>query len=161
MTDHGAEGIRIRKAGESDLAVMADFRLAMFGDMATAAGESPDSMEWLREPNETWLGRHFGRDFDEWLAESNGEVVASAGVMWLEHPPGPRNPGGTEACILNVYTRPQWRNRGLARTLVDLIVAEARSRGVRRIWLRASPQGRPLYVDMGFAEANYMQLREG
>jgi GNAT superfamily N-acetyltransferase len=156
-----AGGIEIRKAAESEFAVMAEFRLAMFRDMAAAAGESSDAVEALRGPNEAWIARHFGRDFDEWLAQAEGEVVASAGVIWFEHPPGPTNPGGTEAYILNVYTRPDWRKRGLARTLVDRIVAEARSRGIRRVWLRASPEGRPLYVDMGFAESNYLQLREG
>jgi GNAT superfamily N-acetyltransferase len=47
---------------------------------------------------------------------------------------------------------------GLARALMERLVEEARRAGVRRIWLRASAEGRPLYEGMGFRPGNYLQL---
>jgi ribosomal protein S18 acetylase RimI-like enzyme len=71
---------------------------------------------------------------------------------------GSVNPGGTEAYILNVFTRPEARRLGLARALMDRLVQEARAAGVRRIWLRANDEGRPLYEAMGFRTGRYLEL---
>ena len=37
--------------------------------------------------------------------------------------------------------------------------AQSASRGVKRVWLRTSDDGRPLYMQMGFGDSNYLQLR--
>jgi ribosomal protein S18 acetylase RimI-like enzyme len=63
-----------------------------------------------------------------------------------------------EAYILNVYTRPEARRMGLARALMDRLVEAARAAGARRVWLRASADGRLLYESMGFREGDYLQL---
>lgn len=123
----------------------------------TERGQQID-MVTLRETNERWLDEHFGRDFVAWMAELDGQTAASAGLMWFPHPPGPTSPGGLEAYILNVYTRPESRRMGLARALMERLVDEARAAGVRRVWLRASDAGRPLYEDMGFHADNFLQL---
>jgi GNAT superfamily N-acetyltransferase len=112
----------------------------------------------LREANERWMYEHFGRDFVAWMADLDGRPVATAGLLWFAHPPGPINPGGLEAYILNVYTRPEARRMGLARALMERLVHEARAAGVRRIWLRASAEGRPLYESIGFRTGDYLQL---
>jgi GNAT superfamily N-acetyltransferase len=163
MTAHfDGERVRLRPATESDWATMVDFRLAMFEDMF-AVKHGPDAVRpvvpaALRESNDRWMAEHFGRDFIAWMAELDGRPVAGAGLLWFAHPPGPTNPGGLEAYILNVYTRPEARRQGLARALVERLVEEARAAGVTRIWLRASDEGRPLYELMGFRAGNYMEL---
>jgi ribosomal protein S18 acetylase RimI-like enzyme len=154
-----AGALVLRPATADDLGTLLDFRLAM---MATVfAGETPapgGAEALLRESNERWLAEHFGRDFEAWMAERDGLAVASAGLLWFPHPPGPRNPAGMEAYILNVYTRPEARRLGAARALMQHLVEVARAAGVRRIWLRASDEGRPLYESMGFGQSNYLEL---
>ena len=105
-----------------------------------------------------WIAEHLGRDFIAWMADLDGRPVASAGLLWFAHPPGPLNPAGREAYILNVYTRPEARRLGLARALMERLVEEARMAGIRRIWLRASEAGRPLYEAMGFGPGTYLEL---
>lgn len=150
--------VSIRPATPSDLATIVAFRVAMFEDMAGRAMPEPDR-EALLEANARWAAEHFGHDFDVWIAELDGRPVASAGLIWFPHPPGPSNPIGLEAYVLNVYTRPEARRMGLGRALTERAVEAARAAGVRRIWLRASKQGRPLYEDMGFETGGYMELR--
>jgi ribosomal protein S18 acetylase RimI-like enzyme len=132
--------------------------MGMLAEVFPAGGGTLPDQEALRRAKEAWLGEHLGRDFFAWVAELDGEPVASAGLMWFPHPPGPINPAGLEAYVLNVYTRPEARRMGLARELMTHVVEEARARGVRRIWLRASDDGRPLYEAMGFRAGNYLQL---
>lgn len=122
-----------------------------------ASGPARDAAP-LREANERWLGEHLGLDFQAWMAEIDGRVVASAALLWFPHPPGPNNPGGLEAYILNVFTEPEARRFGAARALMERLVVEAKAAGVRRIWLRAREDGWPLYESMGFRPGNYMEL---
>jgi len=149
----------LRPATASDLGTLLEFRMAMlmavFSRETSAAGWDPAP---LREANERWLGEHLGLDFQAWIAELDGRAVASAGLLWFQHPPGPTNPGGLEAYILNVYTRPEARRLGAARALMERLVEEATAAGVRRIWLRASEDGRSLYESLGFGPCNYLEL---
>ncbi len=132
--------------------------MAMLAELFGAdEGPRPDP-EALRDANASWMEEHLGRDFVAWMADLDGRPVAGAGLQWFAHPPGFANPGGLEAYILNVYTRPEARRMGLARALMQRLVEEATRRGVRRIWLRASEDGRPLYEAMGFRPSNYLQL---
>lgn len=135
-----------------------DFRMAMMAELSSArTGPLPD-LAVLRAANERWIEEHFGQDFFAWLADLDGEPVASAALMWFPHPPGRLSPAGTEAYVLNVYTRPDARRMGLARALMERVVEEARAAGVRRVWLRASDDGRPLYEAMGFEAGHYLEL---
>jgi GNAT superfamily N-acetyltransferase len=147
---------QIREARTEDLPTLLEFRLSMMAEIT--GGQSAGVGEGMRRTNEEWLDEHFGRDFSSLLAELHGRPVASAGLMWFHHPPGPGNPGGREAYILNVYTRPEARGMGVARLLMERLVAQAKTSGAGRIWLRASDAGRPLYESMGFGAGKYMQL---
>ena len=88
--------------------------------------------------------------FLAWVAESEGAIVATSGVTIFERPPNGANPAGLEAYLSNMYTLPDWRGRGLGTALVETIVAHLKATRVRRIWLHATEQGRPVYAGAGF-----------
>jgi GNAT superfamily N-acetyltransferase len=152
------KSLMIREAGPADLPIVLEFRMGMMADVFKAEMGTPGEADLLREANALWLTEHMGRDFAAWLAEVDGRPAGSAAVLWFPHPPGPRNPGGLEAYVLNVYTKPEFRRLGVARALMARVVEVARARGVNRIWLRASSEGRPLYEDIGFGARNYLEL---
>jgi GNAT superfamily N-acetyltransferase len=156
-TQHERGNVLIRPAGRADLATLLEFRLAMMAELFPIETRPLETQD-MHDASGAWIDAHLGRDFAAWIADLDGVAVATAGVIWFEHPPGPMNPIGREAYLLNVYTRPEARRLGLARKLVQRIVEEARVAGVRRIWLRASEAGRPLYSELGFREGNYLQL---
>jgi GNAT superfamily N-acetyltransferase len=80
------------------------------------------------------------------VAESNGRLVASSGLCVLRRLPGADNPDGLEGYVLNMYTEPAWRRRGLARDILRRLVALRRERGLARVWLHATDDGRDLYL---------------
>jgi GNAT superfamily N-acetyltransferase len=160
-SEPGTETVTIRPATRADLDSVLEHRLGMIEavfsvEMSAATGRVDPA--GLRESNRRWLEEHLGRDFLAWIADAGGRAVASAAILWFDHPPSPVNPGGREAYILNVFTEPRARRRGLARLLMERLVEEARAAGVKRVWLRASDEGRPLYELMGFRPSNYLQL---
>ena len=59
--------------------------------------------------------------------------------------------------VSSVYTAPEYRRRGVARTLMDNLLAHARELGVTRLILWASELGRPLYLDLGFVPSRGLE----
>jgi GNAT superfamily N-acetyltransferase len=49
-----------------------------------------------------------------------------------------------------MYTLPAWRGRGVGSALIETIIAHFKATRVRRIWLHATEQGRPIYAKAGF-----------
>lgn len=90
--------------------------------------------------------------FSAWVAEIKGTIIAISGLVFFERPPHGDNLSGLEAYIMNMYTKPQYRGCGLARSLLEECISDCRSLGVGRIWLHSSPDGYPLYKQMGFSE---------
>lgn len=154
-----AEKYTLRAATAADATVVARHRVSMFRDMgmlderdaaALAAGSQAHLTTALSDG--TYLG---------WLIEYDDVVVAGAGVILRPMLPRPESPyGGEDAEVLNVYTDPTHRRRGLARRLVEHVLSWSRTRGLRRISLHASDEGRPLYEQLGFVPTNEMRCEE-
>lgn len=89
-------------------------------------------------------------EFLAWVAEGEGAIVATSGVTLFERPPNGANPTGLEAYLSNMYTLPDWRGRGVGTALVTTVVAHLKTTRVRRLWLHATEQGRPVYARVGF-----------
>jgi GNAT superfamily N-acetyltransferase len=73
--------------------------------------------------------------------EEEGKIVATATLLPYAE---------SLAWIGMVLTRPEYRRQGLARQLMEDVVAIAQRRGVRTLKLDATDEGRPLYESLGF-----------
>ena len=60
--------------------------------------------------------------------------------------------------ILNVYTEPEHRRRGIARALMQIALEWCASNDVDAVILHASAEGSALYASLGFAPTNEMRL---
>ena len=55
---------------------------------------------------------------------------------------------------MNMYTAPAYRRQGIAYKTLDLLVKNAKSRGITAISLEATDMGRSLYEKYGFVKMN-------
>ena len=62
------------------------------------------------------------------------------------------NPSGKKAYIMNIYTKPLYRRKGIAYKTLDMLVTEAKRKGITAISLEATDMGRPLYEKYGFTK---------
>jgi len=85
-----------------------------------------------------------------YLVYDGSTLAATGGISFYRVLPTYHNPSGENAYIMNMYTVPAYRNRGIASQLLRLLVSDAKDRGVSRITLDATPMGRPLYEQFGF-----------
>lgn len=139
--------ITYRLATGADAAVLASLRQEFLTEPEDAPTPGPEFPGLLRA--------YFARavpagEFTAWLAEEAWQVVATSGLVYRSLPPSIRNPTGREAYIMNMYTRPAWRGRGIARELLARLLGTVRATGCRKACLHAMPLARPIYERAGF-----------
>ncbi len=90
-------------------------------------------------------------DHVTYLAMEGGQVIGCATLCYMSVMPTFSHPTGKRAHLMNVYTRESHRRQGIATRMVEMLIREAKGRGVTEISLDATEQGRLLYEKMGFA----------
>lgn len=151
--------IHVRPATRADLPILLELRLAF--DRELLGGDlPPERVGPHRSQVADYLATHIDGDtYRVWVAVEADHVVAMGGLVVVDRPPHPRSRRTGEGFIVNVYTLPRWRGRGVGRAVMDALVGEARALRLRRVYLRTSDDGRPLYEAMGFHDpGNYLSL---
>jgi GNAT superfamily N-acetyltransferase len=92
--------------------------------------------------------------FVAFLAFEGDRLAATSGVNFYQNPPNASNISGITAYVSNMYTKPEFRGRGIATRLLSLVTAEARERGCGKATLVATEMGRPIYQKFGFTAAD-------
>ena len=148
---------QIRAATSEDAETVVAQRRAMFFDMGYRDERALDAMTNSFRP---WLRRKMlAGEYLAWLAVApDGSAAAGAGLWLMDWPPVIWSAEGPRGNILNVYTRPYSRRRGLARRLVDTALDYCRQNGVPAVILHASAEGRGLYQTLGFQPTNEMRI---
>lgn len=152
----------IREASLVDLEVVLNHRRSMFGDMGYHDELVLDIVESNSRP--FFAERLADGRYRAWLVEtSSKEVVAGGGIMIFDHVSSPRDPHPQRPLIVNMYTEPAYRRKGIARKLMEIMVDWCKKEGFGSVSLYASNDGRPLYEALGFKPTNEMRLmlREG
>src|SRR5690242_1950801 len=108
--------------------------------------------------------RYFGRSLVDgyycgWMAETaQGRVVAGGGVAIVHWPGSPAFPETRRGWILNIYTEPEHRHRGVAKRIMRTTTDWCRAEGFVYVSLHSSQFGRRLYEQLGFQPTNEMRL---
>jgi GNAT superfamily N-acetyltransferase len=152
------EDIVYRHAEVDDVQVLVDLRVHFLKELHSHIGNHETKV--LRDS----LLKYFTEaipsgDFIAWVAECGRNIIATSGmVVWRK----PALYGGVESgrlgYLLNFYTIPEARGRGIATRLLNELIREAKSLGLRYLHLHASKDGEPIYRRAGFAEPKMPEL---
>ena len=147
----------IRPATLEDAGIIATHRQRMFEDIG---GHNQQKLQSMTENFRPWLeSRMASGEYLGWLAmASDGMVAAGLGLWLMDWPPHVLGAGARRGNIVNVYTEPRHRRRGLARLLMNAALACCRANCVNVVILHASKDGQRLYDSMGFKPTNEMRL---
>jgi GNAT superfamily N-acetyltransferase len=153
---------RIRRCTLADAATVARHRVAMFLEM----GEVPSdelANRLLAESTSALAVAMGDGSYVGWFALDEGDqVVAGAGAHVKPQlprltPDGSRVAASPVPLVVNVYTEPPWRRRGVAKALMQTLMRWASAEGYDRVILHASDAGRALYTSLGFIPTNEMR----
>lgn len=84
------------------------------------------------------------------IDEEFDSVIGCATLCYMEMMPTFSHPTGKRAHLMNVYTNADYRRKGIAMKMMEMLIAAAKDRGVTEISLDATESGRPLYEKCGF-----------
>ena len=155
------ESLLYRRAGSHDRELLTRLRL----EVLRAANGLEEDVDLSRTELES--RRYYETCFPEdshaaWLVFDGEEVVGTGAVSFYQVMPTYHNPSGKKAYIMNMYTHPDYRRRGIAYRVLELLTAEAEMRQIDAVTLEATAAGRPLYEAFGFtAMRDEMELLGG
>jgi GNAT superfamily N-acetyltransferase len=147
----------IREASPNDIPEILRQRRRMYEDMHYHDAIALDSMASL---SSAYLKTAMADgSFRAWLAADRDRIVAGGAVVISPWPAHPYDLQCRRVTILNVYTDPEYRRRGIARQLMQTMIAWCKREGFARVTLHASDDGRHLYESLGFEPSNEMRLK--
>jgi GNAT superfamily N-acetyltransferase len=148
-----------RRAGINDVEALVDYRIKFLNELDNHRENNGTRI--LRQSLSEYFSKAIpGNDFIAWLAELNGRIVGTSGmVVWQL----PGRYGGLESgragYILNMYTVPEARGKGICTRLLKELISEARVIGLRYLHLHATKDGIRIYKKRGFVEVEQPELK--
>lgn len=153
--------ITYRKATIKDIEILKKLRLVY---LTEDRGElSKDEVGAVVMQLQDYFTRQINCNFIALLAENDGEAIATVYMAIAEKPANPAFITGKTATILNVFTYPDYRRKGIATRLLKMAIDEAKAMNISYLELSATDSGKPLYEKLGFIhrQSKYTEMRLG
>ena len=151
--------INYRRANIDDIEILIDYRVRCLNELYNHPED--DETEILRKALREYFSEAIpSNDFIAWLAEYNGKIIGTSGmVVWQM----PARYGGLESgklgYILNLYIVPEARRKGICTRLLHELINEAKSLGLKYLHLHASENGINIYRKAGFVKPDQIELK--
>ena len=150
------ESISFRKLNENDKDLFIKLRLAYLNEEHNLDEIERDQ---LIDNLKVYFENHIVKnDFIGVIGEYNGKIVSVAYLAISEKPPNPSFINGKIGTLLNVFTYPEYRKKGIAGEIVKKIINEAIKMDIKVIELKATEEGIKLYEKIGFKECKYKNM---
>lgn len=149
--------IAIREVTTADIPEVLQQRKLIYQDMGH--GE-PEALSRMVSTSREYLAQAIpAGSFRGWFATIENKVVAGGAVILVPWPSHTYDGECRRANILNVYTYPEFRRRGIARRLMQFMIEWCRDQGLSMVHLHTSEDGRSLYESLGFEPTTEMRLK--
>jgi len=152
-----AAEIEFRIAGESDLNILTDMRLAFLSELRFGCRTSTENE--LRTAAEKYFALHIeDKTYIPFLGSLSGKAVCCAGILLYELPPATWSLKRTQGHILNFYVVPEKRIEGIGTALMEYIISYSADQKISRLFLNATREGERVYRKCGFVECDETAL---
>lgn len=141
--------ITYHKATLSDVADLVENRIAFALELS---GEQPrEKIEALREQMTGFFEEATKTGVCISILAKCENEIAGIGTVHIRQLPGNfKNPSGKWGYVMNMYTVPKFRRRGVCKKIVNDLVDEGKLVGVGAFELHATKAGAFVYVQCGF-----------
>lgn len=143
--------MKFERAGMGDIRTLTDLRIAYLledhGDI------SAEKLQLIRNNLPDYFMTHLNRDLLAFVCRDAETIVSCCFLCIAEKPAGPSFLSGKTGTVMNVYTLPEYRKRGIAGKLMKMLLAEAKSRSLDFVELKATDSGHSLYKSLGFEDS--------
>lgn len=141
--------IEYRRATSEDIELLMSSRLEMLRAVNDLSEDQEFSEEIISESRDYFLN-----GYQTTILAMDGDIVIGcASMSYMRIMPTFSHPTGRRAHLMNVYTRYEYRRKGIARSMVGMLIEDAWDKGATEISLDATTAGRPLYESLGFVDS--------
>lgn len=140
-----------KKATLADLELLTETRISVLR-AANKLSDAVDMTEVKTQSRKYYQEALSNDTHVAYLVFDGPEFVGAGGVSFFQVMPTYHNATGKKAYIMNMFTKPEYRRKGISFKTLDLLVAEAKARGIHANSLEATDMGKPLYEKYGFVE---------
>ena len=152
------QDMEFRKATAEDIDLLVRTRIEVLR-AANGLADSADMSEVEKQSRAYYEKALADGTHTALLVSDHGQFIGAGGISYYRVMPTYHNPTGRKGYIMNMYTRPEYRRKGIAFHTLDLLVQDARGKGITSVSLEATAAGRPLYEKYGFSGMkNEMEL---
>jgi GNAT superfamily N-acetyltransferase len=139
-----------RKAEMEDILTLIDFRIIFLKEIQKNIAKEKEKA--LRSELKKYFTKSLNHSCVSWLAEYNKNPVG-LGTMVIREQPGHFNliPGRT-GYILNMFTLPDFRGKGICSEILKQLIEFGKSLKIQKFELHATKMGGPIYRNFGFKE---------
>lgn len=141
--------MNFEKAAINDIEELVNLRIAYLNE--DYSGLSGDNEQRIKAALPKYYVKHLNRDLFVYVARED-IIVSCAFLLIIEKPANPAFITGKTGTLLNAYTAPDYRRKGLAKTLLQNLLQDAKQMELDFIELKATQEGYCLYRDLGFEQ---------
>lgn len=140
--------MKFEKVTIKDINMLTDLRLAYLQE---DLGVITDK-QLIQESLPGYYEKHLNKDLMVYIARDDEDIVACAFLLIVEKLMSPSFITGKTGTVLNVYTKPEYRNKGYAKKLMTMMLEDATAQDVSVIELKSTEDGYSLYKSVGFED---------
>ena len=149
-----------RKASINDLEFMANIRINVL-KIANKLEEDTDMSNVFNETLKYYSKYLNDNNNITYLGFDNDAFIACGSICFFDIMPTYNNQSEKKAYIMNMYTNENYRRKGIGLKILDLLIKDAKGKGIEQIQLEATEMGKYLYEKYGFVVLlNEMELRK-
>lgn len=147
------------EASKDDIKELVRLRIAYMID--DFGGVSDHERECMEKQLPDYFNRKLGNELIAFIAKDDNQIVSVAYLHIIEMPANSILLNGLYGEVLNVYTEPEYRGKGLCTQLIKNLIEYGKKRGLGRVDLSATKEGYPIYKKVGFfdKEHRYTDMR--
>ena len=145
--------LQYKKAALDDIEILTKTRIEVLR-AANKLSDEEDMSEVERQSYEYYKEALADGSHTAYLVFDGDKFVGAGGISYYRVMPTFHNPSGKKAYVMNMYTAPDYRRKGIAYKTLELLIEDAKAKGIDSISLEATEMGRPLYERYGFVQMN-------
>ena len=151
------KNINIRRLSDIDIPLLVHYRIAYLQELQKK--ENPENRKLLKKELEKYFSHALAANrIIAFFAECDGEALGFGAMVIKEIPGDFYKSTYLEGDILNMYTVPEARRKGISSLVLDHLIEEAKKMGISKVALHTTKDGEKLYRNFGFSEPRFPYL---
>lgn len=146
-----------RRATLDDIPVLVENRIIFLLEIQEE--KTPEEINKLRKELYDYFVKAIpSQEFIGYIAEYNQTQVGFGGLVIQSIPPSFSILNGSIGYILNMFTLKEFRGQGICNNIMDMIMATAKEKCIKKLYLNATKDGYEIYKKKGFHSPTWIEL---